>query len=131
VDTAKKIMTSNDVIEVLRAVFDERKINYKEMFYVLLLNRANKCIGVSQIGVGATTGVAVNIKEILQLALKTNASGVIISHNHPSGNLSPSEEDKKLTHKVKKALEYLDISLLDHVILTRSFHTSFADEGLL
>lgn len=131
VDASNKITKSKDAYDILELVFDRRKINYKEMFYVLLVNRANRCIAVSQIGVGATFGVAVNIKEILQLALKTNASGVILSHNHPSGNLNPSEEDKKLTYKVKSALELMDVNLLDHLILTNSSYTSFADEGIL
>ena len=125
------IKSSRDTFEILKEVYDSRKIDYKEMFYVLLLNHANYCLAVSQIGSGTTSGVAVNIKEIFQLALKANASKIILSHNHPSGNLHPSEADKSITKKVKAGCEALDMALLDHLIITSSGYTSFADEGYL
>lgn len=126
-----RITSSLDTIVVLRACYDARKLDYKEMFHVILLNKANYCLGVSIIGVGATDQVTVNIKEIFQLALKTNASGIILSHNHPSGNKEPSEGDKLLTRRVKDGAKSLDIVLLDHIIITSMDYYSFADEGLL
>jgi len=107
-----------------------RKIGFKEMFYVHLLNHANYCLGVSQIGLGSTSGVVVNYKEIFQLAIKTNATGIILSHNHPSGNCKPSDADISITQKLKVASEYMDLKLLDHLILTSEGYLSLADEGL-
>lgn len=126
-----RISSSLDTVKVLRACYDVRKLDYKEMFYVVLLNKANYCLGVSIIGVGATDQVSVNTKEIFQLALKTNASAIIVSHNHPSGNKEPSEGDKSLTKQVKEGGKLLGITLLDHVIVTSTSYYSFADEGLI
>ncbi len=127
----RQINSAADSYKLLKELYDPKKINYKEMFYVLLLNRANFCIGISMIGVGGTAGVMVNIKEIFQLAIKTNASGIILSHNHPSGNKNPSEADKILTKKVKEACSYVECTLLDHLILTSDGYLSFAEESLL
>ncbi len=121
-----KLQSSKDTYELLKDVYDFRKIDYKESFYVILLNRANNCIGISNIGVGSTCAVVVNVKEIYQLALKMNASSIILSHNHPSGNLKESEADRKLTTRVKSGCE-----LLDHVIMTSNGYFSFADNGIL
>lgn len=124
-----KVQSSKDSHAVLKEYYDPKKIDYKEMFYVLLLNRANYCLGISKIAVGSTTGVIVNIKEIFQLALKMNASALIISHNHPSGNLMPSDSDNELTKKVKQAATFLELNLLDHIIVTSQGYYSYADEG--
>ncbi len=130
-DNPVEITSSKHSYEILKEVYDFRKIDYKEMFYVLLLNRANYCLGASQIGLGATAGVAVNVKEIFQLALKTNACSIIVSHNHPSGNLKESQADISITQKIKAGCEALDMTLLDHVIITSVGYMSFADEGIL
>mgnify|MGYP000619166385 FL=1 len=108
---------------------DNNRIDYKEFFWVLLLTNANQVLGVSEISVGSTTGVSVNIKEIYQLALLSNASAVIVAHNHPSGKLTPSTADKNITEKLQKALKLLDIILLDHLILTSEGFVSFSDSG--
>lgn len=126
-----KVQSSKDSFNVLKEYYDPKKIDYKEMFYVLLLNRSNYCLGISKIAVGSTTGVIVNIKEIFQLALKMNASGIIISHNHPSGNILPSDADNVLTKKVKQAATFLELSLIDHIIVTSAGYYSYADEGEL
>lgn len=126
-----QVKTSNDIYLILKEVFDKRKLDYKEEFYVVLLNRANFVLGVSRIGVGSTSGVSVNLKEVFQLVLKANASTVILSHNHPSGNLIPSDADLNLTQRIKKGCELLDIQLLDHLIVTSESYYSIADEGLL
>ena len=127
----RKITCSKDCEHLLRQIFDERKLNYKESFHVILLNRANNPIACSRIGEGSTTGVVVNLKEIFQLALLGNACGIIIAHNHPSGNSQPSEQDNILTQKVRKAAEMMDISLLDHIILAEESYYSYSDHGLL
>jgi DNA repair protein RadC len=125
--TGVSISSSNEAFKVLQSVWNEH-ISYKESFYVLLLNRANIVLGYNLLSIGGGTGTVVDIKHLLQLALKTNASGVIVAHNHPSGNLKPSRQDKTLTKKVKQASGLLDIQLLDHLIITETGYFSFADE---
>lgn len=128
---ATKITNSKEVYDLLIGLFDPRKIDYKEMFYVVLLSRSNHCLWYSQINVGSDAGVVVNIKEILQLVLKTNASGIILAHNHPSGNLKPSNPDIELTRKVQAGCRLFDIQMLDHIILSSEGYTSMQDEGLM
>jgi len=86
-------------------------------------------LGVARVAVGGTTGTIADPKVIYQLALKVNAQSIIVSHNHPSGNLKPSDMDEKLTRKLKSAGTFLDICFLDHLILTSEAYYSFADEG--
>ncbi len=102
-------------------------IELQEEFKVILLNRANKVLGIYHMSKGGVSGTVVDVKLLLATALKANASGIIIAHNHPSGNLKPSETDKSLTRKIKKACTYLDILLLDHLIVTRKSYYSFSD----
>ncbi|WP_292942880.1 JAB domain-containing protein [Olleya sp. UBA1516] len=125
----KKVSSSEDSEKLLRSFIDIERIDYKEFFWVLLLTNANQVIGVSEIAVGNTSGVMVNIKEIYQLALLANASAIIVAHNHPSGKLTPSEADKRLTQKLSNASKLLDITLLDHLILTSEGFVSFSDSN--
>ena len=126
-----KITSAQSAIEVFRTVFPTEKIDLKEFFYVLLLSRSNHVLGVAQIGVGSTVGTVVNVKEIFQLVLKANASGIILAHNHPSGNLKPSHSDRKITQKIANLATMLECQLLDHIILTSEDYFSFADNGEL
>lgn len=128
---AVRIANSRDAYELLIQIFNLRKIDYKEMFYLILLSRSNTCLWYSQIGVGSDGGVMVHVKEIMQLALKTNACGIIISHNHPSGNLKASIPDRRLTEKVQEACSFIDVQLLDHIILVSDGYLSLRDEGLM
>ena len=125
------IKCADDIYKFLKQVYDLRKLDYKEFFYVVLLDRKNQVIGYSQIGVGNTFGVSVNIKEIFQLAIMSNASGLIISHNHPSGQLIPSEADKALTQNLKMGCKYFEIQLIDHIIITSHSYFSFSNDGIL
>lgn len=120
---------SQDAYKILESTWDN--INYFETFKVMLLNRSNKILGISTIGTGGISGVVADPKLIFQHALKANASSIIIAHNHPSGNLKPSEQDLALTRKLKEAARFLDMPLLDHLIITDSSYKSLADEGLL
>lgn len=106
-------------------------IDYRESFAVLLLSRANKVLGFSWISLGGVTGTIADVRVIYQTALKSNASGIILAHNHPSGQLMPSHADETLTRKLKDAGVLLDIQVIDHVILTSEGYYSFADEGRL
>ena len=125
-----KISCSKDAFELLKNCWSD-KIEYVEEFYVLLLNKANKVLGVSKISEGGTSGCLVDPKRIFQTALKSNASGIILSHNHPSGNLIPSDADCKITRKVKEIGMLLEIAVLDHIIISADGYYSFADEGTL
>lgn len=126
-----QITNSRDSFNILKKTWDENKINMLEQFKVLLLNRANRVIGVYEASSGGITGTIVDSRLILATAIKSLAVSIIISHNHPSGNLKPSVADQDLTSKIKSACKYHDIKVLDHVIVTSEGYYSFADEGLI
>ena len=98
---------------------------------MLLLNRANKVLGIVEISKGGTAGTVVDPKIVFAAAIKTNCSAIILAHNHPSGNLRPSDQDIRLTRKLKECGNLLEINVWDHLIITREGYLSFADEGLL
>ena len=103
----------------------------QEEFKVMLLNRGNKVIGVYEASSGGLTGTVADPRLILAAALKSLAVSIILSHNHPSGNLKPSRADEELTQKIKVAAAYHDIKVMDHIIITSEGYYSFANEGLL
>lgn len=100
-----------------------------EEFWMVVCNRANKVIDKIRISSGGMHGTVVDVKVLMKFALEKGASGILIAHNHPSGNLSPSEEDRLLTKKIDQAARLMDINLLDHIIVAGNKYTSFADEG--
>ena len=124
-----KITGAKDAYRILRKLHDDNTIDYTETFKVLYLNQANHVLGYKIVSEGGITSTYSDIRTIMQGALLTNASGVILAHNHPSGNLKPSEPDKIMTEKIKKALTAMDTRLLDHLIVTRESYFSFTDEG--
>jgi DNA repair protein RadC len=127
-----QIKCSKDASDIFMGIWDLNTIEHHESFKLLLLNRANKVLGVANISEGGTSGTVTDLKIIFQYAIKTNANGIIICHNHPSGNISPSESDSRITTKIKQAGEIMDIQLLDHLIITTDHcYYSFADNGLL
>jgi len=128
-----QIFCSNDINKLAHANWNENTIEYREEFKVFLLNRSNKVLGVYELSKGGISGTIVDIKFILQVALKTNSSSIILVHNHPSGNNKPSQSDIQLTNKIKKGAELFDIKVLDHIIITpeTNLFYSFADEGLI
>ncbi len=123
-----KISSSNSVFEVLQPILGE--LSHEE-FWILYLNNANKIIEQFQISKGGITGTLVDVRITLRKALELGATSLILAHNHPSGNLNPSDADKQLTKKLKTASESLDIKILDHIIVTEKSYFSFADEGIL
>ena len=123
-----KITSSSSVFEVLQPIIGE--LDHEE-FWILYLNNSNKIIEQFQISKGGITGTLVDVRITLRKALELGAVSLILAHNHPSGNLNPSEADKQLTKKLKTAAESLDIKILDHIIVTEKTYFSFADEGLL
>ncbi len=126
-----QVKTSKESADLLKQIWNENKIDFVEQFKVLLLNRANKVLGVVELSSGGVTGTVADPKLIFVAALKANACSIIISHNHPSGNLKPSQQDEQLTQKIKQAGQLLDIKLIDHIIVTSEGYYSFADEGLI
>lgn len=122
------IRSSKDAYEIIQSLVGDS--NY-EQFWVLLLNRANKLIRSECISQGGIAGTVADPKRIYKLALEHNASFIILAHNHPSGNLNPSEEDIKVTRKMKQAGEALDIRVIDHIIAGENDYYSFADKGIL
>ncbi len=102
-----------------------------EEFWVLLLNRANMVIGRLNISKGGVSGTVADVKLVFKPAIEYAASGIIVAHNHPSGNLKASEADRRLTAKLVKAGNYLDINVLDHIIVGHGAYLSMADEGLM
>lgn len=102
-----------------------------EEFWLLMLNRANRVLGRSKVSQGGLSGTVIDTRIILKKALDSLASSIIVCHNHPSGNTQPSDADVKITEKLKKASEMLEIKFLDHVIIADKSYFSFADEGLI
>lgn len=125
------VQSSTDAANILRVLWEEGKIELVEQFKVLFLNRSNKVICIYNVSSGGVTGTVADPKLIFMAALRVNAVSIILCHNHPSGSLKPSKADEELTQKIKGAGNFLDIKVLDHVILTAESYFSFADEGLL
>jgi len=123
-----KITSSKIIFEIMQPIIGELP---HEEFWVLYLNNANKVIAKNQLSKGGMTGTVVDVRIIFKSALESGAVGILLCHNHPSGNLKPSEVDIEITKKVKTAGKSLDINVLDHLIITQNGYYSFADEGIL
>jgi hypothetical protein len=123
-----QVTSSNDVYNFLKSQI-LKGIEIQEHFIALFLNQANKIIGYYHHSTGTINATMVDTEILAAVALKTLAKSVIISHNHPSGNLQPSEADRALTKRIKEALKLFDVSLLDHIIVTREGYFSFAERG--
>lgn len=125
-----QIKSSKDAYKILMDIWDDKTIDILETMYMLVLNRANRVLGVIKLSQGGVAGTVVDAKVIFGIALKAGASSIILSHNHPSGNLNPSDADKEISDKIYQAGKLLEIQLLDHLIVTKYGYTSFADENL-
>jgi DNA repair protein RadC len=125
---AIRMTSSREASEFIRQFYLD-DIGIFESFFILLLNRQNVTTGYAKISQGGVSGTVVDIKIIAKYAVDFLASSVILAHNHPSGNLSPSQADISLTKKTVAALKFLDISVIEHLILTEDSYYSFADEG--
>ncbi len=127
-DEKPKISSSKDAFDLLQGNLMDLP---HEEFWVLLLNRMNQVVKKKRISEGGVSGTVADPKIIYKLALEDLASGVIVAHNHPSGNLKPSQSDIDLTRKLKEAGRFLEVQLLDHLIIANRNYFSFADEGLI
>ena len=127
-----QVRSADNAFEYFSRAYDEGTIGLCEEFMVLLLNRANRVMGCLRLSKGGLTGTVVDLRILFGTALKAMASSILIAHNHPSGNLTPSDADRELTSQIKQAGKLLDITLLDHLILgTEGDYASFANEGWL
>lgn len=124
------VTCSQDAYNILLQQWDANKLCMIEQFKVLLLNNANKVLGISEISTGGVSSTVADPRIIFATALKANASKIIMAHNHPSGNLQPSSADKELTSKMKEGGRFLDLQVLDHLILTNEGYYSFGDQGV-
>ncbi len=125
------IKSPADSYKILLGNWDLNKIEFVEQFKVLYLNRGNRVLGLIEISTGGISGTVADPRLIFITALKLNATAIILCHNHPSGSLNPSEADKLLTEKIRNAGKFLDIQVIDHIILTTENYYSFADEGVI
>jgi DNA repair protein RadC len=126
-----QIRSSQTCYDIFMNYWDLNVIEYEEQFCTMYVNRANRVIGIHKHSTGGVAGTVVDAKQILAVALKSNASGIILCHNHPSSNLRPSQADLDITSKIKSAAKTMDLNLLDHLIITPHGYYSFADEGVL
>lgn len=125
-----KITSPFAAFEVLQSSWDSGVLELQEEFKILLLNRANEVLGIYNMSKGGVAGTIVDLKLLFAVALKSNASCIIVSHNHPSGNLTPSEADKEITRRIKDVCKLLDIHFFDHIIITRNGYFSFSENGI-
>ena len=125
------ITSSQSCYDIFMACWNLDTIQYEERFAVMYLNRANRVLGIHQHSIGGTAGTIVDIKQIIGIALKCNASAFILCHNHCSGTLKPSAYDRDFTLKFREAAKLMGLVLLDHLIITLDGYYSFGDEGVL
>jgi DNA repair protein RadC len=128
VEEKPKINTSKDAFDLIKG--DLMDLPHEE-FWVLLLNRANRVIKKKRVSEGGVSGTVADPKIIFKMALEELACGIVMAHNHPSSNLTPSQSDRDLTKKMKEAGKFLDVQLFDHIIVAGNKYFSFADEGLV
>ncbi len=124
----KQIKCSRDVYDMLSPLLSDLP---HEEFWILFLNRSNRVMNRIKLSQGGVSGTVTDVRIVMKKAIENLASGIIVCHNHPSGNLSPSESDTRITQKIKEAGALMDIQLLDHLIISDKDYYSFADNGLL
>jgi len=123
-----QIRGSKDAASYIRPLIGD--LNHEE-FWIIYLNRRNAILASERLSMGGMTGTVIDVRLILKKALERRATSLIACHNHPSGNLEPSDADKKITRQLKEAGAIMEIPVIDHIIVTQSGHYSFADEGML
>jgi DNA repair protein RadC len=123
------LLSSIEVYEYLKSIWDQDSIELVESFYIILLNNAGSVLGWARTAIGSERGVISDPKTIFKLALVHNANKIILAHNHPSGNLTPSYADRSMTEKLDKGAKILDIEILDHLIITNKGYYSLKDNS--
>lgn len=125
-----QVKNSQDIYQLLLSRY-ENCMEHHEEIWAIYMNNQHKVLGVSKISQGGFSEATCDPKIVIQIALKANASSIILSHNHPSGNTKPSDADRRITRKISEGCKFLDIQFLDHVIISPSSYYSFADDGQL
>jgi len=128
---SQKITSSSDAVEIIRKAWDKRTIEMQEEVKLILLNQSNTVLGIYNLSKGGINSSLVDVRLILSVALKCLATGLILIHNHPSGNLNPSKSDLEIVKKLNESCKLLDITLLDSIIITKESYMSFGDDGML
>lgn len=126
-----QIKSSKDAEIYFRQIFDSEQLETREQCMAIFLNQANNTVGYFLVSVGGMTSTIIDPRLIFRAALECGATSFILAHNHPSGQTHPSEADKAITRKLKMGGEFLDIRILDHLILTATTYTSMTEEGLI
>lgn len=126
-----KITSANDAYQIFKRVFNADTFDWCEEVVMLCVNNSSKVVGFYKVSSGGMTGTVIDVRMIFTTALQCLATGIIIAHNHPSGTLQPSEADINITKKLKEAGQFLDIKVMDHLIITDENFYSFANEGIL
>ena len=126
-----KLTNSKEVFDFIISKWNLNIIEFQEESKIILVNRGNFVLGIHDLSKGGISGTVVDIRIILSIALKCNASGIILIHNHPSGNLIPSEADRVITRKLKNACELIDQTLIDHLIISKHDFYSFKQDGFI
>ncbi|RLD50451.1 MAG: DNA repair protein [Bacteroidetes bacterium] len=128
----RPIRSSQSIYEIMQENWEAGTIGATESFYLIMLNRANRVNGIIKHSTGGLSGTVIDTRLLLCAALLSMSSSIVVCHNHPSGNKQPSDADIKITEKLKKAAKHMEITLLDHVIITeQDGYFSFADEGII
>ena len=128
---AVKVSSSVEVYNFILNHWDDDTLDIQENVKMLLLNSSNTILGVYDVSRGGINSTVIDLRLVLSVALKCLASSIILVHNHPSGNINPSEQDREFTKKIKSACKFLEIQLFDHIIITRHDYFSFADNGYI
>ncbi|WP_317126436.1 JAB domain-containing protein [Pedobacter psychroterrae] len=126
-----KITTSKDTYQLLMNYWEVGRLEFLEEFKIILLNRRNRTLGIINLSMGGFAGVVVDSKVIFAAALTACASGIVLAHNHPSGEVQPSQQDIELTKRLVDGGKILDIAVLDHLIISSDGYYSFSDSGLI
>ena len=127
--TQNRIITAKQSYDTFMKLWNQDTIELYEEFKILYLNRSNHIIGVNNHSKGGISGTVADVRLIIGMALKCAASGIILAHNHPSGNLKPSKNDEEMTRRIKSCCELFEIVLLDHFIITLNGYYSFVENG--
>lgn len=125
------IQSAKDAYCLLRNHWDDNKLELLEQFKIILLDTNSECLGIAELANGSISCCLVDVRLIFVTALKSRATSIILAHNHPSGNLKPSTQDMKLTQKIMEGGSILDVTVADHLIVTRNGYYSFANEGIM
>jgi len=126
-----KISTSEQAYHLFLNQWNLDKIQFQEEFKIMVLNRRNNVLGIADISMGGVSGTFVDPKVVFTIALKGNASSIVLCHNHPSGNLKTSDADIRITKQLKQAGQLLELPVYDHLIITEHCYYSFADDGMM